>query len=482
MRLSKMFKDAPTVNINGLCFDSRKIKPGDMYFCLPGLTYDGHDFIDQAVEKGALAVVHSKPLSEKPAGAVYIRVDDVNAAMNQAARIFYSRPSDKLLMYGVTGTNGKSSVANIIRFFENDKRPCGYIGTIEISYGNTKLPPNLTTPDALFLQKTLKDMIDSRMKACALEVSSHGLALHRVDGIDFDVAIFTNFTYDHLDFHGTMENYFDAKSILFSERVKPGGVSILNVDDGKFEDLKNRCTSRIVTYGIKKDADYKAENVKIGNTGTKFDLIYKGMKYPVESNLTGEFNVYNLLAAIAAAVETGSDIQEITAKCSRIPQIAGRMEQIRKGQPFNVVVDFAHTPDGMEKMFQYGKSITPADHNLIAVFGSAGKRDKAKRKVFGELADKYCQRVILTEDDPRDENPRDIAEEIKEGIKTIPSTFIADRYEAIRQAIETAQPNDTVLILGKGDEPFMYMEEGRAPWMGDNKAAVECIERIYGDQ
>lgn len=481
MRLSKMFKDAPTVNINGLSFDSRTIKKGDMYFCLPGLTYDGHDFIHDAVQKGALAIVHSRPVPEKDSGAVYIRVDDVNAAMNQAARIFYSRPSEKLMMYGITGTNGKSSVANIIRYFENPKRPCGYIGTIEISYGNTKLPPNLTTPDALFLQKTLKDMVDARMKACALEVSSHGLALHRVDGIDFDVAIFTNFTYDHLDFHGTMENYFDAKSILFEERVKPNGVSILNMDDAKYPQLLSRCSSRVVTYGMHPEADYRAQNVSITKDGTTFDLVHGGRTYPVKSNLVGEFNVYNLLAAIAAVVETGSNIEEIIQKCDTIPQVAGRMEQIQAGQPFNVIADFAHTPDGMEKMFQFGRSITPQGSSVIAVFGSAGKRDKSKRKVFGELADQYCDRIILTEDDPRDEDPREIADEIKEGIAHTAVTFVADRYEAIRQAIEAANPGDTVLLLGKGDEPFIYREKGRAPWTGDNTAAIECIHRRYSE-
>lgn len=482
MRLSKMFKDAPTVNIHGLTFDSRKVEKGDMYFCLPGLNHDGHEFITDAVNNGAIAVVHSKPLSPDMPPAIYLRVDDVNAAMNQAARIFYSRPSDKLEMFGITGTNGKSTIANIIRYFENLERPCGYIGTIEIAYGNTRLAPNLTTPDALFLQKTLKDMVDARMKACALEVSSHGLALHRVDGINFDAAIFTNFTYDHLDFHGTMENYFDAKALLFEERVKPDGVSVLNVDDAKFQDLKDRTLSRVMTYGIKNPADYQAKNVRISQNGTEFDLEHNGKTWPVSSNLVGEFNVYNLLAAIAACAETGSSIDTLVRMSSGIPQVAGRMEQIRAGQPFNVVTDFAHTPDGMEKIFQYGREITPEGSKLIAVFGSAGKRDKAKRKVFGELADQYCDRVILTEDDPRDEDPKEIAEEIKSGMKKVLPTFIADRYEAIRQAIEAAQDHDTVLLLGKGDEPFIYREEGRAPWIGDDKAAIECIQRRYSEE
>ncbi len=483
MRLSKMFKDVPTTNIEGLSFDSRKVKPGDMYFCLPGLTSDGHDFIDQAIEKGAIAIVHSRPIEKTAPGVVYIRVDDPLDAMNQAAKIYYSRPSEKMRMYGVTGTNGKSTVANIIRHFEEPQTPCGYIGTIAIAYGDKVLAPDLTTPDALSLQKILKDMVDAGMKACAMEVSSHGLAQKRVKAIDFDVAIFTNFTYDHLDFHGTMERYFEAKSLLFSKRVKTDGVSILNADDARYSDLCALSQARVVSYAINNAADYRAINVRIDSRELSFDLVYGSNVYPVRSNLVGEFNVYNLLAAIAAVHQSSDEqsLEQIIAKAQNIPQIAGRMELIREGQNFNVIVDFAHTPDGMEKMFQFGNAIKNPSGNVIAVFGSAGKRDKAKRKVFGELAEKYCDLVYLTEDDPRDEDPRDIAAEIRSGMKDVPNVFVADRYEAIRQAIEAANTGDTVLILGKGDEPFMYHVQGRVPWIGDNVAAKESIRRLLHD-
>ena len=480
MRLSKMFKDAPTINVTGLSFDSRTIKKDNVYFCLPGLKTDGHEFADAAVDNGAIAVVHSKPIENKRPGAIYLRVADVNQAMNQAARIFYKSPTDSLLMYGVTGTNGKSTISNIIRYLQNPTLSCGYIGTIAIAYGNKTLTPNLTTPDAIFLQETLSDMVQAGMKACALEVSSHGLAQGRVDAIDFDVAIFTNFTYDHLDFHGTMENYFEAKTILFKDRVKPKGLCILNVDDGRYEDLRAVCAAPVITYGINQNADYRALDIHLSTEGTSFILHHGSESWPIQTNLVGEFNVYNLLAAIAAVHERGGvSMEDIVALCRDIPQVAGRMEQIKEGQPFNVIVDFAHTPDGMEQMMKLGRAITKPEGHLIAVFGSAGQRDKPKRKVFGQLADKYCDSVFLTEDDPRDEDPKEIAEEIRSGIKEINSTFISDRYEAIRQAIETAQAGDTVLILGKGDEPFMYSETGRTPWIGDNKAARECIERIY---
>lgn len=478
MRLSKLFKNAPTVNVTGLCFDSRKVKPGDVYFCLPGLTYDGHDFIEDAIDHGALCIVHSKEIEKKKPGVIYIKVQDVNDAMNQCARLFYGRPSDKMLMFGVTGTNGKSTIANIIRSIMNTIEPCGYIGTIAIEYGDIKLSPDLTTPDALFLQSKLNDMVNAGMKACALEVSSHGLAQGRVDGINFNVAIFTNFTYDHLDFHGTLENYFEAKSLLFKERVMSEGVSILNIDDPKYEALKAISKARVVSYGIEKEADYRAINIQMDDSSTHFDLIHHGKSYSVMTNLVAAYNIYNLLASIAALHEVGIPFEKILPQCMHIPQVEGRLEQIKEGQNFNVIVDFAHTPDGMEKMMQFGRSITKENGELIAVFGSAGKRDVAKRKVFGELADKYCDLIILTEDDPRDEDPKQIADQIKSGIQETTNIFIEDRYEAIRQAIESAKEGDTILILGKGDESFIYREHGRAPYIGDNVAAKECIHKF----
>ncbi len=476
MRLSRLFKNAPTVNITGLTFDSRKVKPGDMYFCLPGMTYDGHDFIEQAIENGAVCIVHSRRLENMKEGAVYIRVEDVTQAMNQCAKLFFGKPCDKMTMYGVTGTNGKSTVSNIIRYIREKKEPCGYIGTISIEYGDVCLQPDLTTPDAIFLQRKMADMVSYQMKSCALEVSSHGLSQHRVDAIDFDVAIFTNFTYDHLDFHGTLDNYFKAKSKLFTDRVKVNGVSVINIDDEKGKELQSLSKARVVTYGINEECDYRATNIQIGSKSSQFDLVYRSTIYPVKTNLVALYNIYNLLAAIAALHETQMPLSQIIKACSSIPQIKGRLEQIECGQNYHVIVDFAHTPDGMEQMMQFGRNIA-GDHKVITVFGSAGKRDIAKRKVFGELADQYCDYIILTEDDPRDEDSRQIAMQIKEGIEHKSNIFIEDRYEAIRQAVECANEGDVLLILGKGDETFMYREQGREPWMGDNNAVRDCIEK-----
>ena len=476
MKLSQMFDNAPDIEIGGLCIDSRKVKKNDMYFCMEGMVHDGHEFIDEVIDKGAVCIVHTKPVENTRKGVAYIKVENVNNTLNILASKFYGYPSRKLKVFGVTGTNGKSTITSIIKDVYSHFEPCGYIGTISISYGDVVLPPSLTTPDAILIHKTLKDMLDAKMKAVALEVSSHGLELGRVQSVDFDVAIFSNLTYDHLDFHGTIENYFEAKKKLFTN-LKPDGVAVLNMDDAYFERLKEACSARVVTYGIEKDADYRGSEIQIGTDGSSFILYHDGKEYPVRTNLVAMYNISNLLAAIAAMAESGIPLEEILPYVNSLTQVDGRMERIDEGQLFNVIVDFAHTPDGLEKVFEYAKSITEEGHAIISVFGSAGKRDTKKRKVFGEIADRYCESIILTEDDPRDEDPRDIANEIKSGIEHTNNIFIEDRYAAIRQAIESANVGDTVLILGKGDEVFMYREFGRKPWMGDNHVARHCIRK-----
>ena len=477
MLLSDIFRDAPDINIEALNTDSRKVIQNSMFFCLDGFITNGHKFIPQAIENGAVAIVHSEDIKVYKDDVVYIKVDDVIDTLNRVVAKFYGYPSKNLYVYGVTGTNGKSTVTNIIKNIDDHFESCGYIGTIAIRYNETNLAPDLTTPDAIFMFEILRDMVNDGVDSVALEVSSHGLEQRRVDAIDFDVAIFTNFTYDHLDFHGTMENYFAAKRKLFLN-MKEDGVAIINADDAKCNDLINSCVCRVVTYGVTNECDYKAENINLRMDGSSFDLNVKGKSYHVETNMIAMYNIYNLLAAICGLAESGKDIKQVIKFAKDIHQIDGRLEIIREGQPFNVIVDFAHTPDGLKKIFEYAEMITEKGGDIIAVFGSAGKRDTAKRPVFGEVASEYADMIILTEDDPRDENPQEIAEEIKSGIKKgVKNIFIEDRYDAIRQAIEGANDKDTILILGKGDEVFMYRESGRSPYIGDHNAAREIIHK-----
>ena len=476
MKLSEIFEHAPEIDITGLCTDSRKVQPNDMYFCMEGMTFNGHQFVEEVVEKGAICIVHSQDIEVMHKGVAYIKVENVNRTLNMVASKFYGHPSRKMKVFGVTGTNGKSTITSIIRDVYSHFKPCGYIGTISISYGDVVLPPSLTTPDPIMIHKSMRDMLEYGMEACALEVSSHGLELGRVLSVDFDVAVYTNLTYDHLDFHGTFDNYFEAKHKLFLQ-LKKDGVAVVNVDDPYSNKMVEGCQAKIVTYGVQEDADYRADQIEIGTNGSTFTLLHDSKQYQVSTNLVALYNIYNLLGAVAAMCETGLSIEDILPYLSSLTQIEGRMERIDEGQPFNVIVDFAHTPDGLEKVFEFAQNITPDSNSIIAVFGSAGKRDKKKRKVFGEIADRYCDSIILTEDDPRDEDARDIANEIKSGIKDTNNIFIEDRYAAIRQAVESANVNDTILILGKGDEVFMYREFGREPWIGDHVAARHIIRK-----
>lgn len=478
MKLNSIFENAPELEIQGLMADSRKRRPNSIFFCVKGMMNDGHRFVEQAIKNGAICIVYSDPIEDMDPTVTYVRVKDVLTAYNQIANLYYDKPSEKLITFGVTGTNGKSSVASLIKNILNDTVPTGYIGTISIEYGNVKLPPLLTTPEIDDLHGVLHDMVAAGMKACALEVSSIGLEQRRVDSIDFDVALFTNLTHDHLDYHGTMENYFSAKKSFF-DKLKLSAFAITNVDDPYGLAIVEDTKAKVITYGIKKEADYQAIDIQILRSGTIFTMKCFDETYRVETNLVATFNIYNLLASIAALHTKGLTMDAILPKLNRFQQIEGRMERIDEGQPYNVIVDFAHTPDGIMQVMEYGARITPKENRIIAVFGSAGKRDFKKRPIFGEIADKYCDMIILTEDDPRDERVYDIAQEIAAGIKKTNYIIIESRFDAIRQAVEMANENDTILILGKGDEIFMYGEFGREPYLGDHRVAREMIKKYY---
>jgi len=478
MKLSSLFENAPNIVIKELMTDSRAKISGGLFFCVKGMLNDGHKFIQQAKDNGAIAVVHSDSIKEYDPDLTYIQVENVLSALNIVAARFYENCTTKMSVFGVTGTNGKTTITNLIRNVINDEVPCGYIGTIGIYYGNVKEEALLTTPDIVPLHKTLHNMYKAKMKAVSIEVSSIGLELHRCDTIDFNYAIFTNFTHDHLDFHGTMENYFKSKKMLF-DNLSEDAVAVINVDDEIGSKLIEDCDAKVITYGIDNDADYRAKNLVIAPNGSSFTLIHKNEEYLVKTNLVAKFNIYNLLATIATVHDYGLELETIISKAVNLPQILGRMERIDEGQNFTIIVDFAHTPDGVEKIYQYAREITAKDKRLITVFGSAGRRDVKKRPIFGELSDKYCDLIILTEDDPREEDPKDIANEIMKGIIDTPCIFIENRYDAIRQAVEVANDGDTVVLMGKGDEQFIYYEHGKHPWLGDHIVAKEVIRKFH---
>ncbi len=478
MNLQELFDNVPSIEIRNLMADSRKVRPDSIFFCVQGMMFDGHRFVDQAIENGARVIVHSEPIANKNPDVTYIRVKDVTAVFNKVADAFYGYPSHKMRVYGVTGTNGKSSTCCIIRDILNDYSPTGYIGTIAIEYGNVKLPPLLTTPNIDDLHSIMHDMVEAGMKNVALEASSIGIEQGRVDSVDFDTVVFTNLTYDHLDYHGTMENYFQAKKRLF-DNLKPDAYAIVNADDPYGLRIVEDTKAHVVTFGIDHEADYRVTDYQLLADRTLFTLQVNGKSFDLETNLVARFNIYNILDVIAALNLNGLDISQMKDKLKHLKQIEGRMERIDCGQPFNVIVDFAHTPDGIEKLCQYGAAITPKGSRIIAITGSAGKRDKVKRPVFGQILDKYADMIILTEDDPRNEDPVEICHEIASGIQHTNYLIIEDRYDAIRQAVEICDPGDTILIMGKGDEKFIYREYGREPYQGDDAISREVIQKYY---
>jgi UDP-N-acetylmuramoyl-L-alanyl-D-glutamate--2,6-diaminopimelate ligase len=410
-------------------------------------------------------------------GIEYIKVENVVQELNRVAAIFFKHPSHKLNLIGVTGTNGKSTIAKTIKELYSLWSPCGYSGTISIEYGPNKEKPDFTTDETVPLLKMLNRMIKANMKAAALEISSQGLDQHRVDALNFDIGIFTNLTHDHLDYHGNLESYFQAKKRLFT-LIKPKGCSIINIDDTYGARLFNEIETRKYSYSIHEKADYQAKDIELNALSTKFTLIVDNVEYPLETNFVSEFNLSNLLAVIASLHQSGFSLEQITSQLNNLPQVDGRMEVIQEGQSFNVIVDYAHTPDGFEKIYQFADSITPANNKIISVFGSAGKRDSKKRPILGSISDRYCQMIILTEEDPRNESALQIAQEISTGIKQNNFIIVLDRYDAILQALELANKNDTVLILAKGNERYITRQFGKEYWMGDDSAAKDILKKF----
>ena len=482
MQLSSLFEGAPKTEIKSLMSDSRIKSNKALFFCLKGLVTDGHRFVSQAKENGAIAVVYSDEFEYYDPELIYIKVNDVLETLNQIAARFYHYCTKRMTVFGTTGTNGKSTIAWVTKYLVNHFEPTGYIGTIAIIYGDQIKEEHLTTPEVIYLHQTMYDMYKAGMKAVSLEVSSQGLDMHRCDSIDFNCAIFTNLTHEHLDYHLTFENYYQAKLRLF-KMLGEKAPAVINVDDPYGVRLVKDTTGRPVTYSLNNPADYQAKKIQLFADHTEFVLMTKDSQYPVKTNLLAMFNVYNLVASLVAVHETlGYSFEELIPLCENIPQVWGRVEKINEGQNFNVFVDYAHTPDGIEKLMTFIRTITPPDKRIIAVFGSAGGRDTKKRPTMGMVADKYCNIIILTSEDPRMENPEEIAKQIQKGIKNNTSMIIVDRYEAIRQGIELANEGDTVVILGKGDETFNAVKGIQTPWMSDPLAAKSAIAQYKSEQ
>jgi UDP-N-acetylmuramoyl-L-alanyl-D-glutamate--2,6-diaminopimelate ligase len=479
MRLDELFPDVPAdiamVEITGLAYDERGLVPGALFFCLRGLTRDGHDFAAAVVGAGAAALVVSRPVA---VDAPQVLVADVHAAAGPVAAAFYGHPSGELELVGVTGTNGKTTTAYLVRaLLEADDRQTGRLGTIASVIGGVERLTELTTVHpAIDLQRTFRRMVDGGDRACVMEVFSQYLAVAEVDAVVFDVAIFTNLTRDHLDFHQTMENYFAAKRRLFVEWQTTRAV--INVDDAYGARLARdpELDGKVVTFGLEdRAAMFRAMDVRTGLEGSSFTVLSADGEQRVSSPLRGRFNVYNALGAFAAARTLGVPAGTAAVAIANVGQIPGRFESIEEGQRFLVLVDYAHTPDALENVLSAARELT--DHRLHVVFGCGGDRDPGKRPLMGEIAARLADQVIVTSDNPRSEDPEAIIAEILSGTdREVASTV--DRGDAINDAIGRAKPGDVVVIAGKGHEQGQEYEGGRKEPFNDVGVAREALRSL----
>ncbi|WP_138493221.1 UDP-N-acetylmuramoyl-L-alanyl-D-glutamate--2,6-diaminopimelate ligase [Paenibacillus pinistramenti] len=466
--------------------DSRKVAPGDLFICLPGHTVDGHDYADQAEAKGAAALVVEKhlPGSRLP----QLLVKDSRLAMAVLANVYYQFPSQKLKVIGITGTNGKTTTSYLIEsILEYAGKKTGLIGTIQRRVNGAAYPMSGTTPEALDLQSYLHEMVDSGTDYCVMEVSSHALEQGRVKGTEFRTAIFTNLTQDHLDYHHTMEEYRAAKGLFFSRlgngyaaQEKDRKYAVLNADDEASVYFSKLTAAEVLTYGVERSADVRASAIQVTAAGTKFHVETFAGQTDITLQMVGKFNVYNALAAITAALLEGISLETIKASLEAVKGVDGRVEAVNEGQPYAVIVDYAHTPDGLENVLKTVKEF--AEGRIITVFGCGGDRDKTKRPLMGRIAAQYSDYMVITSDNPRTEDPEAILKDIEAGLKdqqTPDSRYelMEDRREAIHKAIEMASPGDVVLIAGKGHETYQLIN-GRVLDFDDRLVAKEAIRGL----
>jgi UDP-N-acetylmuramoyl-L-alanyl-D-glutamate--2,6-diaminopimelate ligase len=472
MTLRELLGDGPDdVRVTGLAFDNRAVQPGTVFFCVPGFTRDGHDFAPDAVARGAAALVVQRPLG---LGVPEVVVDDVRAAMAVAAARFYGDPTASLAVCGVTGTNGKTTTAFLVRaLLEAAGRRCGLLGTVKSVVGGVERPVERTTPEAIDLQRTFREMLDGGDVACAMEISSHALELRRADGIHVAAAVFTNLTQDHLDFHPTMEDYFLAKRRLLASPLTR--TRIVNADDPYGRRLAAEFPDA-VTFGIDADADYRASDLRSGFAGSSFRARTPDGVFDVSIGLPGRFNVLNALGAWAAARALGVPSATIAAALPDAGRVPGRFEPVDEGQPFAVLVDYSHTPDSLENALRAAREL--ADERVIVVFGAGGDRDRGKRPLMGAIAARLADVAWVTSDNPRSESPEAIIEEILGGVPDDAPARVehdVDRRASIHRAVAMAGAGDVVLIAGKGHEQGQEHAGGRKEPFDDVTVAREAL-------
>ena len=464
------------LEIAGICYDSRTVKPGDLFFALPGSHASGAAFARQAESGGAVAIVSEAPIPG--VGIPVVTVPSAREALALASRTFHGNPSSSLAVAGVTGTNGKTTTAWMIRHLcDAVGRACGLVGTVEYVLPGRIEPATRTTPESADLQGLLAEMRDGGFRAAAIEVSSHALVQHRTTGVDFDAAVFTNLTQDHLDYHGTMEEYFEAKALLFDRlagQTEKKGRAVINSDDRFGRRLLDRMGSSrpVITYGQGSNCSFRASAVQTTHEGTTFRLDAKGRSYLVRTPLIGIYNVLNTTAALAAVSAMGVELRRAVAAAATIPQVPGRLERVPGRRGFQCFVDYAHTPDAVAGVLRTLRQISRG--RIITVFGCGGDRDRAKRPLMAASAEELSDLAILTSDNPRGEDPAAILREAAAGFRTRSPEVVPDREQAILRAVDLAAPGDIVLIAGKGHEKYQEIGGIRHPF-DDVRVASRAI-------
>jgi UDP-N-acetylmuramoyl-L-alanyl-D-glutamate--2,6-diaminopimelate ligase len=470
--------------VHAITDDSRAVTAGSLFVAVKGERVDGHRFVEQAIKAGAVAVVAQAAVASGP--LPFVQVADSRKALGLLGSRFHGDPSARLKMIGVTGTNGKTTTTYLCKsLLEGIGRRVGLIGTVGCQIGQETLPASHTTPGALDLQALLMKMVEGGLTDAVMEVSSHALALDRTAGCEYDVAVFTNLTQDHLDFHHTMDEYFEAKLRLFTGLAggqKAGKRAIVNLDDPRGGAIRAACPVPVWGYAIKNQADLKAERVRLSLAGTAFTAATPAGSFVVESRLVGEHNVYNLLGAIGVALHSGATSNQVCEAAAQITNVPGRFERVSSGQDFTVVVDYAHTEDALLRLLTAAQTLKTG--RIITVFGCGGDRDRGKRPKMGRAAVEYSDVVILTSDNPRTEDPLAILHEVEIGVREalerrnhVQYHMVPDRREAIGAAIHEARRDDMVLIAGKGHEDYQIIGT-RKFHFDDREVAREAIQQL----
>ncbi|KAB8138649.1 UDP-N-acetylmuramoyl-L-alanyl-D-glutamate--2,6-diaminopimelate ligase [Gracilibacillus oryzae] len=464
-RLENLIKHIPNfkhsvvldnVVINSMEIDHREVKQGSLFICIKGFTVDGHQYAKAACDNGAVAVIAERDLD---LAVPVIVVKDTSHVLPILANAFFDSPTTNFPLIGVTGTNGKTSVTHLIEeMFQGNQQKTGIIGTIEMRINDQVTPVKNTTPDALFLQKSFKRMEEEKVDAAIMEVSSHALEQGRVHGCDFDIAVFTNLSQDHLDYHVSMDHYLFAKSLLFAQLgndYKEKKYAILNIDDPSSLFIMRATAQPIITYGLTDEADFYAANIELKADGVSFDLHTPTQSLKINSNLMGLFSVYNMLAAAASAYYCNIDLAIVQKVLNNTNGVKGRFQPVANDRGLGVIVDYAHTPDSLENVLKTVKKFCNGE--ISVVVGCGGDRDKTKRPQMAHIACEYADKAIFTSDNPRSESPEDIIEDMIRPLEKDNFQIVIDRKEAIKSAVEQAKEGDVILIAGKGHETYQII-------------------------